>query len=399
MWDVHDDLSGSNVHLNGDGAEALTMKPMEQLCTASSMRPFSNADPDHLLESVLMLSDRAVVDRLENALPDAGQGVLRRAGNEYLEGGNAEVADGDRDESHDALDCMESDADSGEVTSVESSDAPEEAPTGASALGQHMDPSLCADVYMAADLAVAEVKYAVNVDYMRIQPHFTAQMRGELVDWLVSAHDYFGFSPSTLYLGISLMDRCFSKMIVPRSKLQLIGIVSLWIAAKYDAVYRASIDDIVDITADEYSRTEIAATELQLLRSLEFSLTYPTIYPYLTGAMQVAQAAPIVQQMALYFSELAVLDYSMLGYRPSMIAAACFRLACILCHEDKLWNGTLASFPTYDRVSLQPIMRGLLRLVRSGLQDGYGTIYQKYSSSHRLHVSRLADAACTNVVL
>ena len=195
------------------------------------------------------------------------------------------------------------------------------------------------------------------------------------------------------------MDRFFSHVSVPRSKLQLIGIVSLWIAAKYEEIYPPCIDDIVYVTADAYQRKEIEATELQLLRSLEFSLTYPTVYPFLIGALQLAQNARTVQWMALYISELALLDYSMLGNRPSKIAAGCLCLARILCHEDEPWNGTLASYTTYDRVSLQPIMRRLLRLVQDAQHTRHRSIYDKYSSGHQSHVSCLAGAACTSAAL
>ena len=73
--------------------------------------------------------------------------------------------------------------------------------------------------------------------YMHNQNDITPRMRGILVDWLVEVHLKFRLEPSTLYLCVHLIDLYCTSNPVRRSRLQLVGITALFIAAKYEEIY------------------------------------------------------------------------------------------------------------------------------------------------------------------
>ena len=66
---------------------------------------------------------------------------------------------------------------------------------------------------------------------MRKQPDITAGMRCILIDWLVEVGEEYRLHNETLYLAVSYIDRFLSQMSVLRSKLQLVGAASMFLAA------------------------------------------------------------------------------------------------------------------------------------------------------------------------
>ena len=92
---------------------------------------------------------------------------------------------------------------------------------------------------------------------MAKQPDITNGMRAILVDWLVEVVQEFKLEPQTFYLSMSIVDRFLSCMSVLRSKLQLVGTASIYIAAKFEEIYPPEIADFVYITDDTYTKSQV----------------------------------------------------------------------------------------------------------------------------------------------
>merc|ERR1719253_1774158 len=107
------------------------------------------------------------------------------------------------------------------------------------------------------------------------------KMRAILVDWLVEVHSKFKLMPETLYLTIELLDRYLAKSPVRRVKLQQVGVTCLFIASKYEEIHPPEIRDLVYITDRSSAREDIIETEIEILNTLGFEISKPTIYHYL----------------------------------------------------------------------------------------------------------------------
>jgi hypothetical protein len=86
-------------------------------------------------------------------------------------------------------------------------------------------------------------------------------MRAILIDWLIEVHLKFKLLPETLFLTINLIDRYLEKQVIPRTKLQLVGVTSMLISSKYEEIYAPEVRDFVYITDKAYSKEEILAME------------------------------------------------------------------------------------------------------------------------------------------
>lgn len=69
---------------------------------------------------------------------------------------------------------------------------------------------------------------------MANQKYITSSMRAILVDWLVEVQENFELNHETLYLAVKLVDMYVARTVTPKESLQLVGAVSLFIAAKFD---------------------------------------------------------------------------------------------------------------------------------------------------------------------
>lgn len=92
---------------------------------------------------------------------------------------------------------------------------------------------------------------------MNKQPDITGGMRAILVDWLVEVADEFRMDPQTFYLTISISDRFLSCMSVMRSKLQLVGAASMYIASKFEEIFPPELGDFAFITDDTYTKQQV----------------------------------------------------------------------------------------------------------------------------------------------
>ena len=75
----------------------------------------------------------------------------------------------------------------------------------------------------------------------------TPGMRAILVDWLVQVHHQFSLHQETLYLGVGILDRYMAKVAAQKKELQLIGVTSLFLAAKYEEIYPPEIGKFIFI--------------------------------------------------------------------------------------------------------------------------------------------------------
>ncbi|CAI9756007.1 unnamed protein product [Fraxinus pennsylvanica] len=60
------------------------------------------------------------------------------------------------------------------------------------------------------------------------------RMRAILIDWLLEVYHTYDLRDEALFLTVNLIDRFLAKQTVERKKLQLVGLVTMLLASKYD---------------------------------------------------------------------------------------------------------------------------------------------------------------------
>ncbi|XP_034706442.1 cyclin-B2-2-like [Vitis riparia] len=76
----------------------------------------------------------------------------------------------------------------------------------------------------------------VSLDYMVRQFDINHKMKAMLIDGLIEVHNRFELTEETLFLIVTLVDRFLSQQTLARKKLQLVGLVVVLLACKYEEV-------------------------------------------------------------------------------------------------------------------------------------------------------------------
>ena len=224
-----------------------------------------------------------------------------------------------------------------------------------------------------------EVEKKVNHEYMSNQPYVNDRMRSILVDWLVEVHLKFKMVPETLYLTINLIDRYLELKQVRRSKLQLVGVSALLLASKYEEIYPPELRDLVYITDRAYNKQEILEMESDIVNTLQYNLTVPTVHSFLCRFLKAAHADRTLVQLACYVAERSLQEYSMVKYLPSQIAATAVYVAR-KSHSRHPWSPTLLKYTKYDEKDLTECAEEM-RVYMTDNTIQQQAIKRKYSST------------------
>jgi G2/mitotic-specific cyclin-B, other len=227
-----------------------------------------------------------------------------------------------------------------------------------------------------------EKEIAINPNYIAdVQTHVTEKMRTILVDWMVEVHIKYKQVPETLYLTIQLIDRYLQVKSVRRSKLQLVGVSALLLASKYEEIYPPEVRDLVHVTDHAYTKSDIIEAESDIANSLEFHLTVPTIHTFLCRYLKAAHADRSMVQMACYLAERSLQEYSMVGFKPSVIAATCIYIARKSLNRQSPWSPTLLKYTNMDECDMEPCANSMKAFFSMSAASQQQAVYRKYSSS------------------
>jgi hypothetical protein len=194
----------------------------------------------------------------------------------------------------------------------------------------------------------------MNPQYIEKQKELNWGMRGILGDWLIQVHARFRLLPETLYLAMHLVDRMLSIRVVSLSRLQLVGVTCMFIAAKYEEIMAPSVKHFVECADSAYTEKDILDAEQYVLRVLSWDCSYPNVMTFLRRVSKAEDFDDQTRSVAKFFVEIACVDHRLLPFPPSQIAAASLWLARLILDRDQWVRCSCACFalPLTDCLSL-----------------------------------------------
>ncbi|EGG21269.1 cyclin [Cavenderia fasciculata] len=193
-----------------------------------------------------------------------------------------------------------------------------------------------------------EIADRIDGDYIHGQQLINEKMRAILIDWMMAVHVRFKMISETFFLSVNIVDRYLSKVSIPVGKLQLVGITSMLLAAKYEEIYSPQINDFIVTSDNACTREEVLLMERNILSALQFHLTTTTPLHFLRRFSKAAGSDSRTHSLSKYLTELCMLDSKLLKYLPSMIAAACIYVARRMTNRcGPYWNVTLEYYTCY----------------------------------------------------
>eukprot|EP00878_Enallax_costatus_P008435 GHUV01008816.1.p1 GENE.GHUV01008816.1~~GHUV01008816.1.p1 ORF type:complete len:312 (+),score=60.61 GHUV01008816.1:343-1278(+) len=180
----------------------------------------------------------------------------------------------------------------------------------------------------------------------------TQSQRATLVDSMIALTEQLGLTNDTLFLGVAVLDRYLSVAPVSIALLQPISVACLWIASKYEelcsltaavfAPYMLSPDG-QSLGNESHAVQLLVKLEIGVLQALEYRLAsilttksfkHRIIQRLWSDEAAVAKLPHHKHQqlysLTSYLTEVSLLEYQLLRWPPSMLAAAAYAVAQIL---------------------------------------------------------------------
>src|SRR3990167_6979580 len=104
--------------------------------------------------------------------------------------------------------------------------------------------------------------------------------------------------------------------------------------------------------------------ECAVLEELGFDVSYVTSLQFLRRYSKAARSDARLHTCCKYFIELSLPVYSMLSFKPSMVAASSVYLSRKLAGKKPVWDDTLRYYTQYSEKDLMPCVRTLILALR-----------------------------------
>lgn len=237
-----------------------------------------------------------------------------------------------------------------------------------------------------------EVSSCVSPNYMDRQFDINEKMRAILIDWLTEVHYKFELMDETLFLTINLIDRFLDRCTVIRKKLQLVGMTAMLLACKYEEVSVPLVDDFVLISDKAYTRKDVLDMEKLMVNTLQFNMSVPTQYVFMRRFLKAAQFDKKLEFLSFFLIELCLVEYEMLKFQPSLLAAAAIYTAqCSLCRY-KNWTKTSEWQTKYSEDQLQECSKLMVTYHQKAGTGKLTGVHRKYSTSKFGYAAKIEPA-------
>ena len=234
-----------------------------------------------------------------------------------------------------------------------------------------------------------ESKFLPKANYMKYQSDINEKMREILFDWLIEVHKKYKLSDNTLYITGNLIDRFTErKPELKRTKYQLLGVSALFIAGKYNDIYPPESKDYSYITDDAYTKKEVVEMEMEILKELNYTITFPTQYNFLEIYRKLLNMDDKTYHLSFYCIDICFINYNMIKYKPSFLAAAScllsFRLLKIYDNWEEFENIT-----GYNINELYDCMVEITELIEKQKYTKLKGVYKKFSTEKFSEVAKM----------
>ena len=123
---------------------------------------------------------------------------------------------------------------------------------------------------------------------------------------------------------MSYIDRFLSVRAIDRTRLQLLGVTALLVAAKYWEIRPPLIDDFLYISDHTYTRDEVVAMERAMLYELRWEIGGCTALDFTRFLLwELGAVDPATEHMAHLLIDLWLLEQESVGCRQAVVGASC----------------------------------------------------------------------------
>lgn len=168
---------------------------------------------------------------------------------------------------------------------------------------------------------------------------------------------------------------------------------SLLIATKYEEIYPPDLKDLLTVSENKFTRKEVLVMEREMLSILQFDLTTPSAYRFLERYRKLSTTTSSDDQVfyfAQYIQEIALLDASLLKYKPSELAGASLLLAAKGVKKVAIWTKEMEKATQMKEEAMSKVAEDVKSFVLEVNPKFLTTLKYKFSKPEYLDVASIA---------
>lgn len=199
-----------------------------------------------------------------------------------------------------------------------------------------------------------------------------------LVDWLCETAEQIRLQPVTAHSAVALMDTILCTKEVDKTRLQLVAICCLLVAAKFEEVddRAPSLSLLFAKCNRKFSIAQLKATELSVLQQLNWELKSCTpmhfILHFLAQGIlfpsDTIDSRPVtesvvryVRKYAEFFADLCLQEYEFQKYSAGLLACACIAAARTVLKVEPAWSAELEEMTEIKVSEVTPTLSHVLQ--------------------------------------
>jgi hypothetical protein len=158
--------------------------------------------------------------------------------------------------------------------------------------------------------------------FLEIQREMIPKYREVTVKWLIQLNYRFNFSTEAIYNAVKYFDLVSMHIPIPKSEIQVYGATCYCLAIKVDARTYPGVEELNAMTGECFTNVQYVEKEAEILQSLGFRLSYPTIRFHLRIYLEALKPGQEIQQLTGFFGEIALMKFGFLNFPTSAVALA-----------------------------------------------------------------------------
>lgn len=177
--------------------------------------------------------------------------------------------------------------------------------------------------------------------------------------------------------------------------LQLIGVSAMFIASKYEEIYAPELRDFEFVTKEKCSKKSILSMEYDILKKLQFNvlivsplLIFNRLFFITANSKEELKSHEMNQiyHLSNFIMELCLLEYTMLKYSPSIIAASALFVSRKVFKLKPSWPQNISSIASICSDTVFECSKEILSLIKKEKKSTINILKDKYSRPLCLNV-------------
>lgn len=202
------------------------------------------------------------------------------------------------------------------------------------------DGTLLQDERVLQNLLTIEERYLPQCSYFKcVQKDIQPFMRRMVATWMLEVCEEQKCEEEVFPLAMNYLDRFLAGVPTPKTHLQLLGAVCMFLASKLKETIPLTAEKLCIYTDNSIKPQELLEWELVVLGKLKWNLAAVTphdfIEPILRRLPQDNEKLPLIRKHAQTFIALCATDFKFAMYPPSMIATGSVGAAVCGLQQDE----------------------------------------------------------------